>query len=157
MLAPAVIYVIALVAVPFFLAIALSLSEATVGNPTIQQFVGLDNFISVVYDAAFMFALRNSIIITVATLVLLTILTILQVELLARDFPGKRLAQILLILPWAMPVALAAVGWLWLLDLSSARSTGSFARSACSAPAPCSVRPTISSILGANGLVLVRS
>lgn len=116
MLAPAVIYVIALVAVPFFLAIALSLSEATVGNPAIQQFVGLDNFISVVHDAAFMFALRNSIIITVATLALLTILTILQVELLARDFPGKRLAQILLILPWAMPVALAAVGWLWLLD-----------------------------------------
>ncbi|OAF13112.1 hypothetical protein AYJ54_44795 [Bradyrhizobium centrolobii] len=116
MLAPAVIYVIALVAMPFFLAIALSLSGATVGNPAIQQFVGLDNFISVVRDAAFMFALRNSIIITVATLVLLTILTILQVELLARDFPGKRLAQILLILPWAMPVALAAVGWLWLLD-----------------------------------------
>jgi len=116
MLAPAVIYVIGLVALPFFLAIALSLSDATVGNPGIHHFVGLSNFISAVHEAAFMFALRNSIIITVATLVLLTILTILQVELLARDFPGKRLAEILLILPWAMPVALAAVGWLWLLD-----------------------------------------
>lgn len=116
MLAPAVIYVVALVALPFFLAIALSLSDATVGSPGIHHFVGLDNFFSVVSDAAFMFALRNSIIITAATLVLLTILTILQVELLARDFPGKRVAQILLILPWAMPVALAAVGWLWLLD-----------------------------------------
>ena len=116
MLAPAVIYVLGLVALPFCLAIALSLSNATVGNPGIHQFVGLSNFISVVHEAAFMFALRNSIIITLATLVLLTILTILQVELLARDFPGKRLAEILLILPWAMPVALAAVGWLWLLD-----------------------------------------
>jgi multiple sugar transport system permease protein len=116
MLAPAVIYVIALVAVPFFLAVALSLSDATVGNPGIHQFVGLDNFISVAHEAAFTFALRNSIIITAATLVLLTVLTILQVELLARDFPGKRIAQILLILPWAMPVALAAIGWLWLLD-----------------------------------------
>ena len=116
MLAPAVIYVIALVAVPFFLAIALSLSNATVGNPAIAQFVGLDNFVSVVREAAFIFALRNSIIITAATLVLLTILTIFQVELLARDFAGKRFAETLLILPWAMPVALAAVGWLWLLD-----------------------------------------
>lgn len=116
MLAPAVLYVIGLVALPFFLAIALSLSNATVGSPTIHQFVGLDNFISAVHDAAFLFALRNSIIITVATLVLLTILTIIQVELLARSFPGKKLAEILLILPWAMPVALAAVGWLWLLD-----------------------------------------
>lgn len=116
MLAPAVIYVFALVALPFFLAVALSLSDATVGNPSIHHFVGLDNFISVTREAAFLFALRNSVIITAATLVLLTILTILQVEILARDFPGKRLAQIMLILPWAMPVALAAVGWLWLLD-----------------------------------------
>jgi multiple sugar transport system permease protein len=116
MLAPAVIYVIGLVALPFFLAVALSLSDATVGSPGIHQFVGLSNFISAVHDAAFMFALRNSIIITAATLVLLTILTILQVELLARDFSGKKIAEMLLILPWAMPVALAAVAWLWLLD-----------------------------------------
>jgi multiple sugar transport system permease protein len=116
MLAPAVIYVLAWVAVPFFLAIALSLSDATVGDPTIHHFVGLANFISVVHEAAFIFALRNSIIITAGTIVLLTILTIVQVELLARDFRGKRLVEILLILPWAMPVALATVGWLWLLD-----------------------------------------
>ena len=116
LLAPAVIYVFALVAVPFLLAIALSLSNATVGNPSIHQFVGLANFISVVHEAAFIFALRNSIIVTAATLVLLTVLTICQVELLARDFPGKRIVHIFLILPWAMPVALAVVGWLWLLN-----------------------------------------
>ena len=116
MLAPAIIYVIGLVALPFFLAVALSLSDATVGNPGIHHFVGVSNYVSAVHDAAFQFALRNSVIITAATLVLLTILTILQVEILARDFPGKRIAQIILILPWAMPVALAAVGWLWLLD-----------------------------------------
>lgn len=116
MLAPAVIYVVALVAVPFFLAIALSLSDATVGDPGIHHFVGLDNFFGVVRETAFLFALRNSIIVTLATLVLLTVLTIIQVELLARVFPGKRLAEIFIILPWAMPAALAAVGWLWLLD-----------------------------------------
>ena len=116
MLAPAVIYVVALVGVPFFLAIALSLTSATVGNPTIHDFVGLANFISVVSESAFLFGLRNSVIVTIASLVLLTILTIIEVEILARDFHGKRIAQILLILPWAMPVALAAVGWLWLLD-----------------------------------------
>ncbi len=116
MLAPAVIYVIALVGLPFFLAIAISLSNATVGDPTIHHFVGLANFISVVQESAFLLALRNSVIVTLASLVLLTILTIIEVEILARDFPWKKLAEILLILPWAMPVALAAVGWLWLLD-----------------------------------------
>ncbi len=116
MLAPAVIYVVALVGLPFLLAIALSLSSATVGDPTIHGFVGLANFISVAQEPAFQLALRNSFIVTFATLVVLTVLTIVEVELLARDFRGKRIVQILLILPWAMPVALAAVGWLWLLD-----------------------------------------
>lgn len=116
MLAPAVLYVVALVAVPFFLAIALSVSDATVGDPGIHHFVGLANFIAIVRESAFLFALRNSIIVTLATLVLLTVLTIVLVELLARPFPGKRIAEILIILPWAMPAALAAVGWLWLLD-----------------------------------------
>ncbi|HZT20884.1 MAG TPA: sugar ABC transporter permease, partial [Dongiaceae bacterium] len=115
-LAPAVIYVVALVGLPFLLAIALSLSSATVGDPTIHGFVGLANFISVAQEPAFQLALRNSFIVTFATLVVLTVLTIVEVELLARDFRGKRIVQILLILPWAMPVALAAVGWLWLLD-----------------------------------------
>lgn len=116
MLAPAVIYVIALVAVPFFLAIGLSLSDTTVGDPRIHDFVGLANFISVVHEPAFQLALRNSVIVTLATLVVLTILTVIEVELLAHEFGGKRIVQILVILPWAMPVALAAVGWLWLLD-----------------------------------------
>jgi multiple sugar transport system permease protein len=116
MLAPAIIYVVALVAIPFFLAIALSVSDATVGDPTIHHFVGLANYISVVHEPALRFALRNSAIVTAVTLIALTVLTIIEVEILAHDFPGKRIAQILLILPWAMPVALAAVGWLWLLD-----------------------------------------
>jgi multiple sugar transport system permease protein len=116
MLAPAVIYVFLLVALPFFLAIALSLTDATVGDPRIHRFVGLSNFIQAVGDAAFRYAFRNSIIVTFATLVVLTVLTVALSELLAQEFRGKRIVQILVILPWAMPVALSAVGWLWLLD-----------------------------------------
>jgi multiple sugar transport system permease protein len=35
---------------------------------------------------------------------------------LLRDFPGRALARCLLILPWAVPVALAAITWRWILD-----------------------------------------
>ncbi len=54
MLAPAVLYVVALVAVPFFLAMALSVSDATVGDPGIHHFVALANFIAVVRQSAFL-------------------------------------------------------------------------------------------------------
>ena len=116
MLAPAVIYIVALVGVPFVMAIALSLSSATIGNPSIHGFVGLQNYFTVVHEAAFPIALRNSVIVTIATLVLVVILATAESELLARDFRGKWFWQILIILPWAMPVSLAAVNWLWLLD-----------------------------------------
>ena len=116
MLAPALVYVVALVGVPFFLAIALSMASATVGDPTIHRFVGLANFGRVLHESAFPIALRNSVIVTTATLLVTIVLATMESELLVRDFRGKRLVQILLILPWAMPVSLAAVAWLWLLD-----------------------------------------
>ncbi len=116
MLGPAVLYVIAFVAVPFFIAIALSLSDATVGDPSIDSFVGLRNFIAVTQQEAFLSALRNSLIITLATVVGIVVLATIAVEILVRDFRGKRLVQMLFMMPWAMPVALAAITWLWLLD-----------------------------------------
>jgi multiple sugar transport system permease protein len=116
MLAPALVYVAALVGLPFCLAIALSLSSATIGNPSIHHFVGLANFISVVHESAFPLALRNSVIVTAATLIITLVLATAESELLAHDFRGKWFWQILIILPWAMPVSLAAVNWLWLLD-----------------------------------------
>jgi len=116
MLGPAIIYVVAFVAVPFVLAIGLSLSDATVGNPNITNLVGLDNFTQVVHQEAFMLALRNSLLITTLVIVCLLVLATAATELLARDFRGKRLVQILFIMPWAMPVSLAAITWLWLLD-----------------------------------------
>lgn len=116
MLGPAVLYVVAFVAVPFFIAIALSVSDATVGDPSIDRFVGLSNFIAVTQQEAFVTALRNSLIITLATVAGIVVLATIAVEILAREFRGKRLVQVLFMMPWAMPVALAAITWLWLLD-----------------------------------------
>lgn len=116
LLGPAVLYVIAFVGVPFLLAIALSLSDATIGDPDIDKFVGLSNYIAVMHTDAFWLALRNSLIITAATLAVLLVLATVASELLVNRFRGKRLFQTLFILPWAMPVSLVAIVWLWLLD-----------------------------------------
>ncbi|HUH92739.1 MAG TPA: sugar ABC transporter permease [Casimicrobiaceae bacterium] len=116
MLSPALAYVIGFVGVPFVLATLLAFSNATVGNPTLHHFVGLADFAGAVRDPQFRIALRNSVIITFSTLAILIVLATVEAELLAHSFRGKRVVQILLILPWAIPVSLAAVAWLWLLD-----------------------------------------
>lgn len=116
MLGPAVLYIIAFVGFPFVLAIALSLSDATIGDPRLDHFVGLANYAAVVHESAFWLALRNSLLITTASILLLLVLATAASELLVYSFRGKRLFQMLFIMPWAMPVSLSAIVWLWLLD-----------------------------------------
>ncbi|MBO0850393.1 MAG: sugar ABC transporter permease, partial [Pseudonocardia sp.] len=51
-LSPAVVYIVALVGVPFVLALAFSLSDVTAGNPSFD-FVGARNFLRAFQDPVF--------------------------------------------------------------------------------------------------------
>ncbi len=115
LLLPAVVYILALVAVPFFLAIGFSVSDVTVGDPSFD-YVGLRNFRAVLADPVFRRSLRNSLVITVITMVLVLVLGKILALVLTRDFKGKWFVRFLILLPWVTPVSLATIAWLWLLD-----------------------------------------
>lgn len=115
MLMPAVVYILALVAVPFFLAIAYSLSDVTVGDPSFD-FVGLRNFQEVLKDPVFRQSLTNSVFMTLTTLVFVVVLAKILALVLSQDFRGKWVVRFLVLLPWTTPVSLATISWLWLLD-----------------------------------------
>ncbi len=115
MLLPAVVYIFALVAIPFFLAIAYSLSDVTVGDPSFD-FVGLRNFRTVVGDATFRRALVNTVFITLVAMALVVLLAKVLALALVRDFRGKWVVRLLILLPWTTPTSLATIAWLWLLD-----------------------------------------
>jgi multiple sugar transport system permease protein len=115
MLLPSVVYIVALVAIPFFLAIAYSLSDVTVGDPS-YDFVGLRNFRAILSDPVFLRSLRNSLLITFVTMVLVLVLGKILALVLTRDFRGKWIVRFLVLLPWTTPVSLASIAWLWLLD-----------------------------------------
>ncbi|MEA2843289.1 MAG: multiple sugar transport system permease protein [Actinomycetota bacterium] len=115
LLLPAVVYIVALVAIPFFLAIGFSVSDVTVGDPSFD-YVGLRNFRAVLADPVFRQALRNSLVITVVTMVLVLVLGKTLALVLTRDFKGRWVVRFLILLPWVTPVSLATIAWLWLLD-----------------------------------------
>jgi multiple sugar transport system permease protein len=115
MLLPSVVYIVALVAVPFCLAIAYSLSDVTVGDPSFD-YVGLRNFRAVLKDPVFRRSLTNSLFITFVTMVLVLVLAKILALVLTRDFRGKWVVRFLILLPWTTPVPLAAIAWLWMLD-----------------------------------------
>ena len=114
-LLPAVVYIVALVGVPFFLAIAFSLSDVTVGDTSLD-FVGLQNFRSIIKTSQFQRALMNSFLFVIVAQVLIIVLATTLAQVLSQDFRGKWLTRFLIILPWAAPISLGTIGWLWLLD-----------------------------------------
>ena len=114
-LLPAVAYILALVAVPFFIAIAYSLSDVTAGDTSLD-FVGLENFSRIIQIPQFQRALKDTILFTVVSQVLIIVLANILAVVLSQDFRGKWVARMLIMLPWATPIALGTIGWLWLLD-----------------------------------------
>ena len=115
MLLPAVVYIVVLVGFPLVLAIVYSLSDVTIGNQTID-FVGFRNFDAVIHDATFQKALKNTFIITVVSQALVLVLAKILALALSADFRGKAIVRLLILLPWTTPIALGAIGWLWMLD-----------------------------------------
>lgn len=115
LLAPAVIYIIALVGFPFLLAIVYSLSDATVGSTSLD-FVGLRNFRRVLDDPTFWTSLRNALIFTLVSQFFVVVLGKVLAMALYRDFRGKWLVRLLILLPWVAPISLGSIGWLWIFD-----------------------------------------
>jgi multiple sugar transport system permease protein len=114
-LLPSVVYVIALVAVPFFLAISFSFSDVTAGDPSFH-WAGLETFRRALDDPVLWRSLRNTFVFTVVSMALIVVLGKVLANILVADFRGKWLVRFLVLLPWTTPVALSAVAWLWMLD-----------------------------------------
>lgn len=113
-LVPTVVYIIALVAIPFFLAIAFAFSDVTAGDPS-YDWVGFENFSRVFGDSVFWQSLQNTFVFTVISMALIVVLGKVLAMILVADFKGKWIVRFLVLLPWTTPVALSSVTWLWLL------------------------------------------
>jgi multiple sugar transport system permease protein len=112
---PAILYVLLLVGLPFLMAAYYSVSAYTIYNPS-WRFVGLQNFIDIIEDPTFIQTLWNTFLFTFGSQILGLILGKFGAMLLLRPFPGRKIVRALVILPWAVPVALATVAWEWMFD-----------------------------------------
>lgn len=115
MLWPALLYVLALAGVPFVLAILLSFSSATAGSLEFSL-VGLRNFAAILPDPLFHRALLNTAVITVVSQAAVLVLATISALVLNADVVGRRIFRFLILLPWAVPVSLAVLAWIWIFD-----------------------------------------
>ncbi|MBI4773363.1 MAG: sugar ABC transporter permease [Deltaproteobacteria bacterium] len=115
MIAPAVAYVLALVGYPLVLAFIYSLSDMTVGS-THFNFVGLKNIKYIIQDPEFQTAVKNTLLFTFVSQLIVIVLAKILALLLVKDFKGKFFVRALILMPYVAPISLGVIGWLWMLD-----------------------------------------
>jgi multiple sugar transport system permease protein len=115
MVAPAIIYIIALIAYPFGIALWFTVTNATVGDP-LGKFTGLDNLKAVLDDDVFRRALLNTFVFTLSSQALQMVFGTTLAFLLMRKFRFRRTIRALILLPFTIPVAIGAMAWNWMLN-----------------------------------------
>ncbi|HJQ85863.1 MAG TPA: hypothetical protein VJ820_00160, partial [Propionibacteriaceae bacterium] len=88
MLLPSIIYIVLLVGLPLLLAIAFSFSDVTAGDPSFD-WDGLANYRQIFDDPVFWQSLRNTIIFTAGSMVLIVVFGKVLANILVADFHGK--------------------------------------------------------------------
>src|SRR3989454_10589834 len=115
MFLPAILYVLAVVGVPFVLAFIYSVGDVKIASVG-YHFVGLENFRSVLQSPTFRRSLYDSVVFTVGTQIIVLVGSTILALALKEPFRGRGLVRFLILLPWVAPVSLGAIGWKWILD-----------------------------------------
>jgi multiple sugar transport system permease protein len=117
LIAPAVIFVLALVGGPLILAIGLSFTNATAGDLH-GHWVGLENFRNEWTRPAFQHAVWHTFLFTVISQVIVLVGAGFIAHALTHKFRGRWILRFLILLPWAAPLALSLMAWKWMFDTS---------------------------------------
>jgi len=115
LIAPAVVFIVLLVGIPLALAIYLAFTDASSGSLS-GNWVGLQNFTEEWKDEIFRRALWNTALFTIASQIVVVLGAGILAHALMRDFRGKWLLRLVILLPWAAPVALTTIAFTWILD-----------------------------------------
>ncbi len=117
LIAPAVIFIAALVGGPLALAVWLSFTNSTAGQLN-GKLVGFDNFRTEWTNPRFEHAVWHTFLFVVISQVIVLVVAGLLAHFLMKDFRGKWILRFLVILPWAAPLPLSLMVWKWMFDSS---------------------------------------
>jgi len=114
MLGPAALFLLALVAYPFFYGIWLSFEQRAVAQP--GEFVGLRNYVANLNDPVFWQVARNTFVFTTVATVFKLLGGMALALVMNQQFPLKNLVRAALLLPWIVPTVLSTIAWMWIFD-----------------------------------------
>lgn len=111
---PALIVVTTVSLFPIFSAIQLSVSDTFFTK--VQGFVGLKHYREILGTPAGKLYIKNSLIYTFVSLLIIMPLGLLLASLLNRRICFRRFFRTLIVMPWVVSQTIAGLTWLWILN-----------------------------------------
>ena len=112
---PSIILMAVFILVPIIFVFRMSLSDVSKAG-IIKGFSGFANFTKVLNSSAFKLVLKNTIVWTLAVVVLSTILGFILALILNNEFRGRKIARAIMVFPWATTLVIQASAWKFIID-----------------------------------------
>jgi len=113
LLMPSLFLIFALIGYPFLNSIWLSLHDKRVGvqNP---DFIGLENYSSLLSDPDFINAIRNVMIYAFVAVFFKLVIGLIVAIIINEPMPMRGVIRAIILLPWAMPTLVTVLTWRWM-------------------------------------------
>jgi sorbitol/mannitol transport system permease protein len=111
LITPALVMAILITQIPFLATIYYSFQDWNLARPEERSFAGFDNYVAVVTNGAFLPSVWATVRIVGGSMILSLLLGLVLAMLLDRKFKGQALARTLLITPFLVMPAAAALIW----------------------------------------------
>ena len=112
---PSIILMAIFIVIPIGYVFYMSVSEISKAG-LIKGFAGIANFKKVLGSAKFALVLKNTIVWTIAVVVLSTVLGFILALLLNNEFKGRKVARAIVVFPWATTLVIQASAWKFIID-----------------------------------------
>lgn len=114
-IAPSVILMAIFILIPIGYVFYMSVNSISKAG-LIKGFTGLDNFRKVLKSSKFTLVLKNTLVWTVAVVVISTVLGFILALLLNNKFKGRKIARAIVVFPWATTLIIQASVWKFIID-----------------------------------------
>jgi len=112
LMSPVLIYLLAVMLLPFGWALYLSFTDKTVGVPA--SFIGFGNYLDLLQDSMFWKAVKNTVIFTAVAVILKTVFGMIMALVLNEKIVFRNVFRVLLFLPWTIPTIVSVFTWQWI-------------------------------------------
>ncbi len=112
---PSILLMAVFIIVPIGYVFRMALSKVTKAG-LIKGFNGIENFVKVTGNSSFGLVLKNTLVWTLAVVVISTVLGFILALVLNNEFKGRKVARAIVVFPWATTLVIQASVWNFIIN-----------------------------------------